>query len=104
MSNFTPTVQVVLQIARQVNTSYEYLVQQSTKLGSSLTGAKAAQVKSASKTDWQKISTRLSLELRYCMELLTEQEWGDLEDHAWYRDGIEALEQFDAAVEQVGHG
>ena len=48
--------------------------------------------------DCRELAQRLAEELRYCMELLTEEEWGDLEDRAWYRDGTEALAQFDAVV------
>ena len=47
-------------------------------------------------TDYRELSVRLAMELRYCMELLTEHEWGDLEDRCWYRDGTEALELFNA--------
>lgn len=47
-------------------------------------------------TDYRELAVRLAMELRYCMELLTVEEWGDLEDRCWYRDGTEALELFNA--------
>jgi hypothetical protein len=42
---------------------------------------------------------QLATELRYCMDLLAEKDWGDLEDRCWYRDGTAVLEQYAAATE-----
>ena len=50
-------------------------------------------------TDYRLLLDQLATELRYCMDLLAEKDWGDLEDRCWYRDGTAVLEQYAAATE-----
>lgn len=50
--------------------------------------------------DCRELAQRLALELRYCMDVLTERlgDHEDLDAFCWYRDGSEALAEFHAVV------
>ena len=53
----------------------------------------------AAAVDWREVAERLAVELRYSMDVLaTHHPDEELTDFAWFRDGSEALAEFDAAV------
>jgi len=52
--------------------------------------------------DWQELASSLAVELRYSMGVLADHHPDDeLSDCAWFRDGSEALAEFDAAMAGV---
>ena len=55
----------------------------------------------AAGVDWRAVADRLAVELRYSMDVLaTHHPDEELTDFAWFRDGSEALAEFDAAVDR----
>ncbi len=52
---------------------------------------------------WHELAATLAVELRYSMGVLADHHPDDeLTDYAWFRDGSEALAEFDAALAQLG--
>ena len=52
---------------------------------------------------WHELAATLAVELRYSMGVLADHHPDDeLSDFAWFRDGSEALAEFDAALARAG--